>query len=153
VVRELTDEVKAYWASCRKDIPFTDQQIAEGFREASKTTPNPLRQQWLIGIATRMEEGRPYFPMKAFFTCVAPLLAKQCEVCGKTALYRWGINGRCRVHKDVKPEWLVRRQNEIEDRTNAKRRSYKEFYTRTDQLRRHRAVDPRRVHTRKDRRS
>lgn len=46
-----------------------------------------------------------------------PYLVKVCELCGRKALYRYGAMGRCREHRMVKPEGILR----LEDRLDRRR--------------------------------
>ena len=48
-----------------------------------------------------------------------PSLVKTCALCGKTALYRYGNEGRCRAHHTIKPGWHHTREHRLAERDAA----------------------------------
>ena len=97
-------EAYAHW---RRSIPYTDAQILRALEAGAAEAPNAfVAYRWrhlakhlahtgrLAGVALRM---------------ALPYLVTTCTVCGKTALYRYGTEGRCQAHRDDRPEFFVAR--------------------------------------------
>lgn len=103
------------WADWRAQLPFTDAQVVEALRAAIRQMaprhlerfgPNYER------VAKGIESGRwrvsPWNLRMAL-----PYLVRWCELCGKTALYRFGHHGRCLDHKFVRSAAVDARQRRL----------------------------------------
>jgi hypothetical protein len=102
----------AAWRLWRNRIPFTDAEVGQELIRHGETHPHPgIRRYWIrYGRKLRLSQCR--LSKKAYEAAV-PGLVKQCRICGERALYRWGAEGRCKLHREVKPEWdaaYMRRQ-------------------------------------------
>lgn len=98
VKRLYTDEERRKW---RATIPWTDAEIAAAIREAGANEP-PY-------VAGKREKLAAYFERsghlsKWILVIALPYLVRKCFCCGKPALYRKGVWGMCRVHRDESPE-------------------------------------------------
>lgn len=88
------------YESWRETVPWTDAQIVSALREHTRTMGNAFFAARINFWADHLERtGR--LTSKTFGFAL-PLLVKACAVCGKTAHYRAGNIGMCRVHRDVK---------------------------------------------------
>lgn len=80
----------------RATIPWTDGQIADAILETP--SPSEFMRHKVETAAAYVRTGRLSGPLLAM---ALPFLVKACELCGKKALYRIGLVGRCRAHRDV----------------------------------------------------
>ena len=89
------------YAAWRKLVPFTDEPIARVLEaeaeELSAGADGMYR--YLRRIAARCRQG---WVSSWAVRRALPRLVTACAVCGKTAHYRVGSSGRCRVHKLVR---------------------------------------------------
>ena len=107
-LRSITDadERVAAW---RAQISFTDVQIAEAIREEAAIYDDThdgrfLRQRFEKLAAHLLKTGRL---SKHMLRIALPRLVKYCALCGKTALYRYGTDGRCSKHRLERPAWMA----------------------------------------------
>lgn len=88
----------------RDGIPWTDAEVAIALREAAAAEGNPYMAGKRLDAAAYLERtGKLSTGMLGL---ALPFLVKSCNVCGKTALYRYGHEGRCRAHRDVQPKFF-----------------------------------------------
>ena len=94
----------------RSSIPFSDAAIAAALEAEALDLEVAGKTFWANRLrhrAARVLQGR---------VCSGDLryslgrLVTLCNVCGKTALYRYGNEGRCRKHKDDVPQVIVRQR-------------------------------------------
>lgn len=153
----------------RKTIPWTDAQIAAELRAAADeilvlhpdcvpllTLGNlemarmclGVKVRKALGVVRRLRGTADYVEREGHISSkilglVLPRLIQRCTLCGQTALYRYGTEGRCRAHRlDIpvrvqqfmnrraaKNQWLDRlnltidRERKSADRTKAFDRS------------------------------
>jgi hypothetical protein len=85
----------------RDRIPFTNDQIADEILAYANECPEP----WIADRFREMSERcRTHRLSAAMLRFALPRLVKFCGLCGAKALYRYGIQGRCREHKWVATE-------------------------------------------------
>ena len=107
----MTPEMYHQW---RKQIPFTDEEIAFALEDLK--TPNEYMKARYASLAVLARAGRIF---AATLRLVVPVLVTRCHICGARALYRYGCEGRCRVHRDMQPEWLSTHRAAREQRASA----------------------------------
>jgi hypothetical protein len=99
--------------SWRQTIPFSDAAIAGALRGAADETPNPFLRDRYRRWAGMVDDGH----LAGFMLgTVLPRLIVTCALCGKKALYRYGAEGRCRAHKDARPDYALARSRRREAR-------------------------------------
>jgi hypothetical protein len=88
--------VRSY-ADWRSKIPWTDAEIVVALREVADDEQSEYLKEKRLKTAEYFDRtGR----LSKFILGLAlPLLVKQCEECGKVALYRVGVRGYCREHR------------------------------------------------------
>ena len=91
------DNPQGSYDAWRKTIPWTNAEIALAFREEAKALP-PYLQEKRLWQARHLDQPGARVSRNAL-TMVLPRLVKTCVLCGKTALYRAGVQGYCRAHK------------------------------------------------------
>ena len=89
----------------RATIPWTDDQIVNELIECSIRQPVDflkvrLRLDANFIATTGRLSGR-------ILSKVLPGLIKVCEFCQKPALYRYGVRGRCAMHRDRRPGYVA----------------------------------------------
>jgi hypothetical protein len=97
-------------AAWRRQVPFTNQQIADAFLQmAALATEGPHKDEQIRKcneIAEKiLHSGR--LSLRAYINAL-PMLVKTCELCPKPAHYRIGAVGRCDEHRDVPSENRLR---------------------------------------------
>ncbi len=102
------------YASWRKTVPFTDEQIAtqlEADAALFARDGNDFMSRKYLWRAERVRAGHlsKYDVEKAWSALITT-----CSICGKKALYRAGSSGRCSTHRMVKDGFAVRRRMRIE---------------------------------------
>jgi hypothetical protein len=94
----------------RQNIPYTNADIARALRLAAELRQGARRQffssEWLLERAAALEAGARL--SKWDVKTAVGYMKLRCEVCGAVALYRFGVEGRCRAHRGVVPEWLAK---------------------------------------------
>lgn len=101
-------------ADWRATIPWTNEEIALALREAGANEPRDfLRQRHERAAVRLLETGRL---CSAVLALALPVLVRVCRMCGKKALYRWGHEGRCSAHRDLRPQYIRERVTRLEDR-------------------------------------
>lgn len=102
----------------RARIPWSDAEIAEALEaeaDAREQNGNTFRAfKW----RQRAESVRSGRLSKRDLTEALPRLITQCTLCGATALYRYGIEGRCRRHRDIPTDGFVHRIWMFEAKSN-----------------------------------
>lgn len=88
----------------RATIPYTDEQIIEALKEAIKGQAQFFQKVYQGKTERNFERLKEGKVSQAIIRFVLPYLIKKCNICGKTALYRYGMYGRCREHKFVVPK-------------------------------------------------
>ena len=82
----------------RADIPWTNEEVAVAWDQASEQVPNEFLKVKYHLIAGRVRAG---FLNKYTLSGVLPTLIQACAICGKKALYRSGYRGYCRDHRQI----------------------------------------------------
>lgn len=108
----------ARYAEWRKMIPYSDDDVAEALKmmaEGAEAEGNHFLRDRYLSWLERGERHKtfPPFVLKA----VLPYLIKTCDICGAQALYRQGVEGRCRTHKDITTAGVRARRERFEDRS------------------------------------
>lgn len=110
------------YESWRRTIPFTNEQIIAVFEEYLDNLEKSAGKRSASMVAWYRNEvnwlkktGRLKAKVVAF---VLPLMVKVCAVCGKKALYRYGTEGRCSKHRDVRPGFIIAAQKDREVRAS-----------------------------------
>lgn len=134
--QQTADEAADGYARWRSHIPFTNEQIAAALDEEANeleaslatiptTTHHNRLDQILYFVAKRRAQAafvRTGRLSSGILQVATSRLVKYCGICGKTALYRFGMNGRCRAHKHLVPTDVLAWRHTHEQR-NAYRES------------------------------
>jgi len=98
----------------RSEIPWTNEQIASGLDKEAERCGSEWVAQRYRWSAARLRAG-VRLSGKAL-SAALPSLALVCDVegCGKTALYRFGCEGRCRDHRHLVSLGVATRRARIE---------------------------------------
>lgn len=99
-------------------IPFTDEQIAAAMVEAASHEKEWLAEKYRYYAAKLRRDHRLSKPA---LRVALPYLVRRCGVCAldgieRTALYRYGSEGRCSAHRLVTTEGFLMRRKRIEAR-------------------------------------
>ena len=100
--------VASTYAAWRRTIPFTNAQIVAALRAEAAAQPNAfMTGRWAFRADYLERTGR-----LSSRTLAAALgrLVTVCACCGKKALYRHGVEGRCREHRLVLTPAVVARR-------------------------------------------
>jgi hypothetical protein len=93
----------------RVRIPYSDGQIVsaiEQWRKANLGSDKPSVIKYINLRADSMISAvRRGYLSKSIYVAMLPFLVTKCAICSSTAHYRYGDEGRCREHRDVKPGW------------------------------------------------
>ena len=101
----------------RSRIPFSDEQIAAELDRLARECPKEYLANRYRFMADRAR--RDGVISKATLGMAMPGLVKFCGICGKTALYRYGNEGRCREHKHNVPVVIRTNWKRRDDHINA----------------------------------
>jgi hypothetical protein len=102
----------------RATIPFSDEQIAAVLDELADEAPPTRRDgrpsKWTAEMYRRLAfQVRAGHMSGGIIRIVADRLVKTCP-CGRPALYRFGMAGRCSAHKAEKPGWQAVRETRMD---------------------------------------
>ena len=101
------------YVAWRARIPFSDAEIADALHAEALERARESERAWLRVEARKARAG--WVSGKGLNEAL-PRLVKVCGVCGKTALYRLNMVGRCRDHRFVPERATLRRNAEREIR-------------------------------------
>lgn len=103
-------------AQWRALVPWTNDEVAAALEVVMADLPDTTQGRFLAQrLRWNVEWLRAGKHLTSKMLAMAlPVLVKTCGVCGKTALYRIGNDGRCRAHKDVTPAAIVARRRQVE---------------------------------------
>lgn len=94
------------YAAWRKNIHFTDEEIIAAVEQDAEHQPNAYLRDRQLRLAGWLRKNNK---ITAWAIRIAmPILVRKCGLCGKTALYRYGDEGRCRTHRYDAPAWRDR---------------------------------------------
>ena len=94
---------EADYRAYRERFPYSDEEILE----ALKVLEEDADAEGNAYLANRYRRWQTFDVFPPFvLRYVLPYLIKTCHVCGEKALYRRGLEGRCRTHRDVSPTWI-----------------------------------------------
>ena len=80
-------------------MPWTDEEVIIALREEADAMPNEFMRQRRLREARWLEKSGSL--SASMFRTASSRLVRQCAICGRPALYRWYVEGRCRAHKMV----------------------------------------------------
>lgn len=89
---------RARYLRWRTTIPFTDEECAQAMEEAATSLNEFLNARY----RHRAGQIRRGYLAGRDLGIILPILIKTCNLCGKKALYRTGVEGRCRDHRHSK---------------------------------------------------
>lgn len=117
------------YAGWRASLPWTDAEFLAAMERIAAAAPNAFMARHYQRMAEHL--ARTGRLTRAVVSLTLPFLITRCGLCGKTALYRYGNEGRCRVHRfEVPPD--VRRYYAAR---NADKDAYDANETRADRIR------------------
>lgn len=102
---------QATYDKWRAAVPWTNEAIAVALDAEATDLETGGQSVWLASkyrnAAEYLRSGRPL--SGAILRMVLGRLITVCTLCGKTALYRYGMQGRCREHRmEATPGFLQR---------------------------------------------
>ena len=102
---------QAVYDKWRAGIPWTNEAIAVALDAEALDLETSGQGIWLVkkhrNAAEYLRSGRPL--SGAILRMALNRLVTVCGLCGKTALYRYGVQGRCREHRaEATPGFLQR---------------------------------------------
>lgn len=101
----------------RASIPFSNAQIVAALREDAAGAYHEFGRLKMTRAADHLERtGRLSSWM---FRQALPRLIKRCAICGKVALYRYGLSGRCRTHRLIPTIAFTRKIARLELKSSA----------------------------------
>jgi len=86
----------ATYAAWRKTLPWTDEEFASAVEAEAEVAPNDFMRTRYLRFAAMARKGHIN---RYVLRWALPRLITTCFFCGKTALYRVGVEGRCREHR------------------------------------------------------
>ncbi len=95
----------------RKSIPWTNDQIADALESQIAIQPNEFMAERYRRNAQWVRKGGL---TNNLLGQALDVMVKVCAVCGKTAHYRYGNSGRCRVHLAVKDPFVEAKKARID---------------------------------------
>jgi hypothetical protein len=113
---ELDPERYAAW---RSSLPWSDEAIAAVLdREGDdyEAAGSSFMARKMRRLAEAARNGRVF---SITLRHALPRLVESCEICGKTAMYRYGSAGRCRQHKMDTPTFVTARRARLEAKASA----------------------------------
>lgn len=138
-IKQDSSEQVAKW---RASLPWSDEEIAAALRRLADEFESNGEQFMAIAYRNKAEWLlRTHMLYSTILRMAIPELIKTCNVvegdavCGKTALYRTGTNGRCRKHRMVTCQEADARRRRIEERSSHEEREGK-IIDRQDRARR-----------------
>lgn len=99
-------DVAAY-AIWRGYIPFSDEAIASALESEALDLETSGKDYHAGRLRVRAARVRLGHVSRMDLRYALGRLVTLCGVCGKTALYRYGSQGRCRAHRDEQPDWVI----------------------------------------------
>lgn len=92
------------YAGWRASLPWTDAEFLTVMERLASEAPNAFMARHYQRMAEHL--ARTGRLTRVVVALTLPFLITRCGLCGKTALYRYGNEGRCRAHRfDVPPAW------------------------------------------------
>lgn len=104
--------VASSYEAWRRTIPFTNAQVVAAIRAEAAAQPNAfMAARWAFKADYLERTGR--LSSRTLASALGRLITV-CACCGKKALYRQGVTGRCREHRLVPDAHVTARQERIE---------------------------------------
>lgn len=113
------------YARWRRSVPFTDEQIDTAFAQWVAGMPNEFMRSKGQRYADYFKSTRRL--SRAILRLLMAFLVKVCALCGKTALYRFGVEGRCKAHRMDNPAWVSAQRKAKETKASSIERGNMKF--------------------------
>lgn len=114
MTRRLWTEVD--YRAYRNRFPYSNEEILEALKVLAEEA-DAENNAFLANRYRRWQTFEIFPPFVLRY--VLPYLIKTCHVCGEKALYRRGLEGRCRTHRDVSPAWIEEYRQRKEEKSRA----------------------------------
>lgn len=96
---QTEEAIAARYAVWRAGIPWSNDRIAEALEALVAESPLGEYRSLIITVAEQVRDGERF--SKKVLNWALPNLVTTCGLCGRTALYRMGMMGRCSLHRDA----------------------------------------------------